>query len=407
MNKMIKMSLVAAVAVAGLTSTASAGNMEEMIKDTKMSGYVRYRLETDHENKTDMNERAKVVAKITTPVNDMVTANVKMVAGETSTQKADTKAAMNITEGNFVINAAGATVIAGLQTSQSPFFANNGDTRSHGVTALVPAGPATIAAAYYTTSTPSYAAAAMTNNVMALGALVKAGPANVNLWYASVEDGADVSVAAENDGVLALGTDGASAMSAQVTVAAGPVNLDVMHTALDAGNGAEGSLTKAVVSGKAGALSFAAGYAMTGDDALGGQVTLDNDSDAVSDLAMHNLNMQGTIDASAIYAMAKMQINDTTCASLAYLGGSSDAHADFDETNIKVGYKMSKNFSISAIYAMGTAPTAASTTDAVAATAGPDGLDGNADDTAAVAATTTPAGEADFAMSRIEIKYTF
>ncbi len=356
MKKMIKMSLVAAVAVAGLTTTASAGNMEEMIKDTKLTGYVRYRLETDHENNTDMNELAKFVTKVTTPVNDMVTANVKMVAGETSTQKADTKATMNITEGNFVISAGGATIIAGLQTTQSPFAANNGDTRSHGVTALIPAGPATIAAAYYTTTTPSFAAAAMTNNIAALGALVKAGPANINLWYATVEDGADVSVLAENDGVLALGTDGASAMSVQVTADLGPVNVDVMHTTLDAGTtNAEGALTKAVVSGEAGALSYAVAYATTGDKALGGQVTLDNDSDAISDLAMEVLNMQATTDATAMYAKVGFKATDSVKVCLSHLSGSSDTTADFDETDVHVKYAMSKNFNVTAWYAMGDA----------------------------------------------------
>ena len=377
MKKMIKMSLVAAVAVAGLTTTSSAANLEDAVKNTKMTGYVRYRLETNHEDNTDMNEKAKAVFKFSTPVNDMVTSNVKIVAGESSTQNADTKAAMNVNEANFVIKAAGATVIAGLQTSQSPFFANNGDTRSHGVTALVPAGPATIAAAYYTTSTPAkvgalgLANAAMTNNVMALGALVKAGPANINLWYASVEDGADVSVNAEDDALLALPTDGADAMSVQVTAQAGPVNVDVMHTALDAGNGAEGSLTKAVVSGKASNISYAAGYAVTGDKALGGQVTLDNDSDAASDLSMHVLNMQATADASAFYLMGKIKMENGVCASLAYLNGSEDAsNTDFDELDVKVGYSLSKNFKASLIYGMGEFG-------------------------------------ADFAESRIEVKYTF
>ena len=38
MKKMIKLSLVAAVAVAGLTTSATAGSLENAIKDTTISG---------------------------------------------------------------------------------------------------------------------------------------------------------------------------------------------------------------------------------------------------------------------------------------------------------------------------------------------------------------------------------
>ncbi|MEA3383519.1 MAG: major outer membrane protein [Campylobacterota bacterium] len=354
MKKMIKMSLVAAVAVAGLTTTASAGNLEDMIKDTKMAGYVRYQLVTDHENSTDTDEQAKIVAKITTPVNDMVTANVKMVAGETSTQNADTKAAMNITEGNFVIKAAGATVIAGLQTSQSPFMANNGDTRSHGFTALVPAGPATIAAAYYTTTVGGgLASPAMTNDVLALGALVKAGPANINLWYATVEDGANLSNGgdiADTLNTLNTAFDDASAMSVELTAKAGPVDVQVMHTEVENGGDTLGALTKAVVTGKAGNISYMAAYAMTAEE--GGQVTLDNDSDAKSDLGLDNLNMQSVADATAFAVSGKIKMDNNMCASIAYLAGDT-AGTDFDELDVKVGYSVSKNFKASLLYAMG------------------------------------------------------
>jgi hypothetical protein len=377
MKKMMKMSLAAAVAVAGLTSTASAGNLTEMIKDSKVSGYVRYRLETDHENSTNINEKAKVVAKLTTPVNDMVTANVKVVGGESSTQNADTSANLAVTEGNFVVKAGGATVIAGLQTSQSPFFANNGDTRSHGATALVPAGPATIAAAYYTTTTGGgLAKPAMTNDVVALGAMVKAGPANINLWYAQVEDGDSLSnggsIAATLD-TLNSAFDDASAMSAEVTLKAGPVDLQAMMTQVSNGNSDTG-LTKVVASGKAGSIEYAAAYAMTNED--GGMVSLDKDSDAKSDLSMEILNMQATTDASAIYGKVGVKVADNVKVCLSHIMGTDKGtnakDVDFSETDVHVKYAMSKNFKVTAWYAMGTTHK-----------------------------------DADFANSRVEFKYTF
>ncbi len=45
MTKMIKMSLIAAVAVTGMTSAANAQNLEDAIKGVDVSGYVDYRLE--------------------------------------------------------------------------------------------------------------------------------------------------------------------------------------------------------------------------------------------------------------------------------------------------------------------------------------------------------------------------
>ena len=372
MKKMIKMSLVAAVAVAGLTTTSSAANLEDAIKGTKLTGYVRYRINTDHENSTDMSEEGKVVAKITTPVNDMVTANVKTVSFA-ATEKGQTKANTDVTEANFVVKAAGATVIAGLQTSQSPFLANNGDTRSHGVTALVPAGPVTVAAAYYTTTVGGgLTKPAMTNDITALGAIGTFGAVNVQAWYASVEDGADVEnstiVDAATTAAVTVGLVDASAMNLTLGAKLGAVNVDAMMTQVTNAD-VDTGVTKLVVSGTAGNISYAAGYAMSQKD--GGMVSLDQDSDAVSDLSMHVLNMAATTDASAFYLMGKVKMDNGVCASLAHLSGSSDAHADFDETDVKVGYTMSKNFKASLIYGMG--------------------------DNAGT----------DFATSRIEVKYTF
>jgi hypothetical protein len=349
MTKMIKMSLVAAVAVAGLSTSATAGqNMAEWAKNTTLSGYVRYRLVNDMETtgKGDTTEEAKAVMKFTTPVNDAVTANLKYKS-EALTKKAEVVADTAVIEGNFVVKAGGATVIAGLQTSQSPFFANNGDTRSHGVTALIPAGGLTVAAAYYTTSVGgdmvNSGGSVLANNVMALAAIGKAGNVDFQGWYATVQDTADVEDV-KLSGVKALGLvdlKDASAMNLTVGADLGAVKIDAMTTQISA-NDLDFGMTKVVASGKAGEISWAAAYAMTNED--GGMVALDRDSDAVSDLAMHTLNMGATSDASAFYVMGKLPVADKTTVQVDYLSGSSDAHPDFDELDVTVNYAMSKNF---------------------------------------------------------------
>ena len=345
---MIKMSLVAAVAVAGLTTTSSAANLEDAVKNTKMTGYVRYRLETNHEaTASDVNEKTKAVYKFTTPVNDTVTSNVKLVAGEASTDNGDVKASLAVTEANFVIKAGAATVIAGLQTSQSPFFANNGDTRSHGVTALIPAGAMTIAAAHYTTTVPS--AVGITEDISALGAIGKFGAVNAQAWYATVNN-TDVTATA----ILA------SAKVGPVTVAA--------HTAeVDNGTSADISNTQLAVSGKAGNISYTAAYATTGT--ASGDVTVDGDTDSKLIFAGEILSTKtGDLDAMVLSVGAK--VSDAVNVGLLHITGETGS-TDVDETKLSVGYKMSKNFGASAWYSTG-----------------------------AVGAT-------DHAKSRIEVKYTF
>lgn len=380
MKKFAKMSLVAAVAVAGLTTTSSAVDLEQAIKDTKLKGYVRYRLNNDYEKEdaSDFSEEAKAVFKFTTPVNDMVTANVKLVS-EAVTDKEQTKADTGVTEANFVVKAGPATVIAGLQTTQSPFFANNGDTRAHGATALVAAGPVTVAGAYYTTTVGGglTSGPAMLNDVMALGAIGKMDALSFEAWYANVQDGEDVNhdstTAAAVGDVAAKPLKDASAMNISAGFDAGVAKVEAMHTMLENGD-VEGTLTKLMVSGKAGIASFGAAYAMTGDEALGGQVTLDNDSDAKSDLAMEVLNMQATTDASAFYVMGGVKATDQISFKLAYLGGSEGDKGNdesFNELNLCGKYQMSKNFYAKAWYAMG------------------------------------EYNKGDFANSRIEIKYSF
>jgi hypothetical protein len=368
MKKLAKMSLVAAVAVAGFTTTASASqNMAEWAKNTTLSGYVRYRLNNDLDDAVedgDTTEEAKVVMKFTTPVNDAVTANLKMVS-EAKTENAQTAANTNVTEGNFVVGLSGATVIAGLQTSQSPFFANNGDTRSHGVTALIPAGPVTVAAAYYTTTTVPV----LINSVMAVGIIGKADMVSYQAWYASVEDGADVEAPGAVAGAQ-LGLVDAAAMNASVSVALDAVTVDAMYSTLTLDGDTDTGVTKLVVSGEMSGVSVAAAYAMSAED--GGRVAVDNDTDAVSDFAMDNLAMSATTDASAFYVEAGMPVAENVKVKLSYLNGTSDAHADFNEIDVCAKYQMSKNFYAKLLYVTG-----------------------------------TDIADADFSYSQIEVKYSF
>jgi hypothetical protein len=352
MKKFVKMSLVAAVAVTGLTTTASAVALEDAVKDTTMSGYVRARLNSDHTtngNGTQTTE-LKAVYNFKTKVNDAVTANVKFVGlyedkevGITANKGGD----FNVNQANFIINTGMATVIAGLQTTQSPFAANNGDSRSNGITALIPAGPVTIAAAHYlrtlagqnnfadTTNTP--------NDISAIGAIASLEGVNVELWHAVV-----------------------SAVDADRTAILASTNIEGINVAAHYAEGTNGDLKVAnedienmqiAVSGKVGAASLMAAYAATGKTS--GDVTLDGDTDSKLIFALEGSATTKVADVSAFVVGASMPIGPVT-AGITYMDGEGDtdsnaatANADFDETLIKVAYKMSKNFSISGWYSTG------------------------------------------------------
>ena len=232
------------------------------------------------------------------------------------------------------------------------FFANNGDTRSHGVTALVPVGAVTVAAAHYTTTVASGGAIAgvTTNDISALGAIGTFGAVNAQAWYAvGNDDFSDVT-----------------ATNVQASGKVGALNIAANYSNIDLGDDSDNGMMKLVVSGKAGKIGYVAAVAQTEADS--GMVSLDGDDDAKADLAMYNNAMSGIADATGIVVGASMPVGPVK-VSLKHLMVSND-DIDATETDIKVAYKMSKNFSGYVRY----------------------GVDG---------------GDSDQEASRIEVKYTF
>jgi reverse gyrase len=160
------MSLAAAVAVAGLTSTVSAKNLEDAIKGVEVSGYIDYRKEyraQENGGSFDVNEYSVNVTTVT-KVNDMVTAtlsagfdevvldNVDATLGTTRTSPADLdqSATVGVDQAFFTFNMGMATVMAGKQNIPS-VFVDQSDTvkQGAGVVALVKAADAlTVAAAH-------------------------------------------------------------------------------------------------------------------------------------------------------------------------------------------------------------------------------------------------------------------
>lgn len=349
MRKFAKMSLVAAVAVAGLSSTLSAQPLEEAIKGVDVSGMVRYRFESVEKGTAKSNtNNYRIDVKTSAKVNDAVKANVTVgtATGNNdntgadvtlSTEGGDVGAALTVRDANFAISLAGATVIAGKQSIPGPFVDNSADdiARGTGVVALLPLGPVTLAAGSFNNTNAAGGA-----DASELAVIAKIGDVTADLWYANV------AVANEQ-----------TAYSAHVAAAiAGIVNLDVRHTSKDnkVANADKATLTKVVASGKAGPVTLAAGYLKSGkNNAATNNVSVDGDNDAAVDAKVFQASMGKLADATGLLAVAGMNLTPELSAKLTYLTVNLDtANIDASETLLDVGYAMSKNFALSGKYSV-------------------------------------------------------
>jgi hypothetical protein len=385
MKKFAKMSLVAAVAVAGMTSYSSAASLEEAIKDTTISGYLRYRIETDHEtDNTDTSTRAKYVVKTTTKVNDNVTATTKLV-GET--YNSDT--GVDVDQLFFTYANAGATVSVGRQGLVSPLTDNGND--GDGIVATYGMGPVTFAGAYYwslgntgyekgsTVAINNNLQNANTNNLQnanttvnhyGIGVLGSVEMVNFAGWYLWTDD--------EVVGVNAFG-NGADAFALSADATVGPVSGYAFYSELDVDAlDQDWSFLKTGLSTSFGIVSASLDFVKTGEDS--GNTTLDNDVDAEANLGLLTNDMMLINDATAWHLGLSAKVTDSITLGAHYLSVDGDDNSnveDATETELNAKYQMSKNFYVLGRLSMGEVD------------------DGNA------------LTEDDFSNSRIELKYSF
>src|SRR5574344_1770347 len=168
MRKISKLSLVAAVAVAGF-STANAQPLEEAIKNVDVSGSVVYRYDNfdDSEGnatRTDLN-RYKIGLNLSSKVNDYVKFNSRFIVGDKNTYGwadtnakrdggADGSADVSLSQAYFGFTAIPNTVInigqEGLTTPYTVAVDINGNEQTGtGILALTTVGPVTGGLGYF------------------------------------------------------------------------------------------------------------------------------------------------------------------------------------------------------------------------------------------------------------------
>ncbi|MCT7597086.1 major outer membrane protein [Aliarcobacter butzleri] len=170
MRKISKLSLVAAVAVAGF-STANAQPLEEAIKNVEVSGSVVYRYDNfDDDKGTFGNEhhseknKYKIGLNLTSKVNDYVKFNSRFLVangannGEFAELDAhkgsDTNPDVTLSHANFAFTGIqNTTVIAGKQGLATPYTvaidSDGNEETGTGVLALSSVGPVTAGAGYF------------------------------------------------------------------------------------------------------------------------------------------------------------------------------------------------------------------------------------------------------------------
>ena len=394
--KIAKLSLVAAVAVAGFT-TANAQPLEEAIKNVDVSGSVVYRyndIKNDGhklnsatyndiaENSTN-NNNYKVALGLSSKVNDDVKFNSRFVVGQPSdtskgnaglasldsSKDGDQNVGAELTNANFAYTGIkNTTVTAGKQGLTTPWTvavdSDNNEQTGTGILALSTVGPVTFAAAYFNQtnldkSSDTYIdgvdTVVNTNNgkldftsgtkvsdflstkgdmdIATLGAIAAFGPATLDAWYLDMQDTFDTyTIGAKVADELSGIKFGADARWASL-------ELDKQYNA----DGDKNTIAKIALTADAGLVDGKLAYAKTGKD--GGLTALDND--ATTTLLGWSITSNGKTDADYVQAVLGFDIlsNLNLSANYGNIEYTPDdgVEAEEEEVYAQLLYKMSKN----------------------------------------------------------------
>jgi len=348
MTKMIKMSLVAAVAVAGFTTTASAQSLENAIKNVSVKGYLQYRWDKDLEADTSVSNTAggdanKFRVQATAKANDTVSLTLR------ATDHTDN---FTVDRQYLTANFGSTTVIAGKISDLSPFTDGLG---VHGEVALFSVNKGlTLGAAYYHMDQGA-SDASDAKDVAAVVALGNAGAVNYKLWFVSHKDTNNYTFASVAAKVASANVELAYSLKTDETGA----NLD------------DQSQLRLVATTKMDNVSVKAAIVQAGKD--GANIMLDGDSDATANFQSSKLSTSSATDATGGYLSVGTKVSPEVGLSAEYF--TIDGGKDL---TLKATYQVAKNTSTYIRYSTG-----------------------NAVDTA------TGADGADFEAVRIQAKYSF
>ena len=348
MKKFAKMSLVAAVAVAGMTSTVSAKDLTEAIKGVDVSGTVVYRYD-DKQTDTvgaasSTNNNYKIGMTVKSPVNDDVTATTRFIVGGTkggfaalqTNQNADSNVDVELSWVNFAYTGlANTTVVVGKQGIATPWTnaidSDGNEETGTGILAMTTMGPVTAAAGYFnqTNFEANLGLGGTADDVAVAALMAKFAGVNLEAWYLDVADAADSYFLGANysfnAGDVKIGLDG------KYTAA----DLDNDSPDADLGNWEVG------ITAKMGMFNAGVAYAES-----------EKDGDAIFNSVAKNgqigysVNLNNGVESDMIMVDLGAQVTPELHIGLNYdeVDQKSANTNDHEEAFVQVTYKMSKNF---------------------------------------------------------------
>ncbi len=375
MKKIAKLSLVAAIAVAGFTS-ANAQSLEEAIKNVDVTGSVVYRY-NDYNNEVPAGAETqtnnyKVALNLSSKVNEDVKFNSRfLVASGTGdfgslnyADGADSNLDVTLSHANFgYTGIQNTTVTVGKQGLTTPWTvaldSDGNEQTGTGILALSTVGPVTLAGAYFNqtnlgtsgnglpTAVQATNDATGSSDIATVGAIAAVGPVTLDAWYLVMNDTLDS---------YTIGAKSALDLS-DVKVA-----IDARWASLDLDNNNDKQeMGKLVLTADAGLVDGKLAYAMTGNE--GGLTALDND--AVTTLLGWNLALNGKVDADYVQAVLGFDILSNLNLSANYgnlqyiTAANSTTDVEEEEIYAQLLYKMSKNLTTYVRYGTYTKETSA------------------------------------------------
>jgi len=342
MTKLIKMSLVAAVAVAGLSSTAAAKPLEEAIKNVDVSGMIRLRFDSEQKNdgstETDSDFDTDITFK--SKISDKSTAVIKVEADKGTDSDAANSGRLNAQVSLAYLSTKfdATTVSVGRVGIPGPFDdAAGGD----GILATIPMGPVTAAAGFFTTTSVSDTGFAG-KDAYELALMGNAGPVALDVWYAKVANAISLTsfhAAADIEGI---------SIDARHTV--GTLDKSVQAADRDA------SLTKVFASADVGMVSLTAGFATTDEDNGGAsnRVSLDNAGATGADIEGEQIQISALSDATAFIVGAGVTVDQVelgaTYITASYDGATKEETAD--EYILEAKYNLDTNLAIKGVFSV-------------------------------------------------------
>ncbi|RXK00568.1 hypothetical protein CRV02_09335 [Arcobacter sp. CECT 8989] len=365
MKKFAKMSLVAAIAVAG--TTASAQPLAEAIKNVDVSGTVAYRYNDYEENwnadnnkfESSNSNNYKIALNLKSKVNEDVTANTRFIIGTEGASPAslnthtngDQQVDVNLSEVNFTYTGISNTAITvGKQGLATPFTlhrdAMGNEQTGTGILAQTNFGPLTLAGAYFNQTNLGVEVGELSTdldldnnkvsdisgdeNVVTAGAILNIAGITADAWYIDVQD------------ILDAYTIGLAASYDVADVKLAPY---ARYTALELnGTSEDNKLWKLGMRAQMGIFGAHIGYGETDEE--GGLSALDYS--AATGYDEHwRVTLTGISDASVLYASVNAQVTPKINLSVNYSDLDADSESNSTDQNEiygQVKYDMSKNF---------------------------------------------------------------